>query len=66
MQRKADSFTKTLRNSIRYRIVYSNLVGAVLRRTIGVNLAIFHGVLGTVDINMPPLQGWILLLDVFL
>lgn len=35
-------------------------------RTIGVNLAIFHGVLGTVDINMPPLQGWILLLNVFL
>ena len=35
-------------------------------RTIGVNLGIFHRILTTVDINMPPLQGWILLLDVFL
>jgi len=28
---------------------------ALYNRTIGVNLAILHGVLGTVDINMRPL-----------
>ena len=28
------------------------LIGAVANRTIGVNLAIFHGILASVDINM--------------
>ena len=41
-------------------------VGSVTNRTIGVNLGIFGSILATVDINMPPLQGWILLLNIFL
>ena len=34
-------------------------------RTIGVNLGVFDNILATIDINMPPLQGLILFLNVF-
>ena len=33
--------------------------GEIANRTIGVNLAVFDGVLATADINMPPLRGLI-------
>ena len=52
---------KTASTGLEYLVYNSFLtltpMGTPQNRTIGVNLVVFHIVLATVDINMPPLQG---------